>query len=189
MKKAILFISILFLSTAVGCAPALIAGGATGTYKVATDERTAGRFVDDKTLTARVKSRLIDDPVVKARKIDVDTINAVVILTGVVETRKESSRAAEIAGTVSGVKRVKNDLQIGKKTIGQSVDDKWIGSKIKAKLIKEPGIRSLNIDVDVNRGVVTLSGMVHSSTQKDQIIKIARSTAGTVRIITNIEIR
>lgn len=189
MKKLIFILGCFLFIITIGCAPAMIAGGAAGTYKVATDERTAGRLVDDKTITARVNAKLIDDPVVKARKIDVDTIDATVILTGVVGTEKESIRAADIARKVEGVKTVKNELQIGSKTVGQMVDDKWIGSKIKAKLVKEPGIRSLNIDVDVNRGVVTLSGIVHSAKQKNVIITIAGNTSGTVDIIDNIVVK
>ncbi|MDD2388136.1 MAG: BON domain-containing protein [Desulfobacterales bacterium] len=189
MKKLIFVLGCFLLIAVTGCAPAIMAGGATGAYKVATDERTAGRFLDDKTITGKVKAKLIDDPVVKARKIDVDTIDSTVILTGVVETGAEAGRAADIARKVPGVKRVKNDLQIGSKTFGQGIDDKWIGSKIKGKLIKEPGIHSLNIDVDVNRGIVTLSGIVHSEKQKSLIIAIARNTSGVVNVIDNIVIK
>jgi hyperosmotically inducible protein len=73
------------------------------------------------------------------------------------------------------VKQVKNNLQIGKKSWNQALDDKVIGSKIKAKLINEPGIRSLNIDVDVNNGVVTLTGLVEYQHQKNRAIEIAYS--------------
>jgi hyperosmotically inducible protein len=86
------------------------------------------------------------------------------------------------------VKRVKNDLQVGSKSIGRAIDDKVIGSKIKAKLLKEPGIRSLNIDVDVNNGVVSLTGVVASKQQKERVMEIARTTSGTVKIIDNMRV-
>ena len=64
-----------------------------------------------------------------------------------------------------------------------------ISNKIKAKLIAEPEVRSLNIDVDVYLGVVTLSGVVSTKYQKDRAIHISRSTDGAVKVIDNIKVR
>lgn len=189
MKKILALGGVILLITGTGCAPALLAGGAAGGYKVATDERPVGGLWDDTTITTKVNSALVQDPEVKARKIDVDTLQGVVMLTGVVETEKEAARAVEITQKVPGVKQVKNNLQIGKKSWNQALDDKVIGSKIKAKLINEPGIRSLNIDVDVNNGVVTLTGLVEYQHQKNRAIEIAGTTAGTVKVVDNLKVR
>ena len=189
MKQYLSACLIFALLMATGCAPAIIAGGATGGYKAATDERSIGRVMDDATITTKVKTELVKDTVVKARRIDVDTLDGVVTLTGVVKTNEEAERAREIAVRVRGVKKVKNNLQIGSKTWGQSLDDKLIGSKIKAKLISEPGIRSLNIDVDVNKGIVTLTGIVKFKYQKERAIEIAKSTSGTINVVDNIRVK
>lgn len=172
-----------------GCAPALVAGGAGGGYKAATDERSMGDMLDDASIAARVKSDLIKDAKVKARNIDVDAIEGTVILTGLVDTQEEAERAGKIAEAVPHVKAVKNNLRVGKKTIGETVDDKIIGGRIKGKLITEPGKRSLNIDVDVNKGVVSLTGIVRNAAQKERIIKIARETEGVVDIIDNLRVK
>ena len=189
MKRYMSLFGILFLLIGNGCAPMLIGAGATGGYKLGTDERSIGQMWDDAAITARVNAALIGDPVVKARKIDVDTVEKVVILTGVVETEKEVERATEIARKVSYVKEVRNYLQVGKKTLGQSFDDKVLGTKIKAKLIGEKDIRSLNVDVDVDMGVVTLTGVVENDSQKERVLKIARTTSGTVKVIDNISVK
>jgi len=189
MKQYLTLLGLCLLLASTGCAPAVIGAGAAGGYSVGTDERSIGRQWDDAAITSKIKTELIADPVVKARKIDVDTSGGNVMLTGVVQTHREADRAVEIARTVPGVKTVKNNLQIGTKTMGQHVDDKIIISKIKASLIREPNIRSLNIDVDVNRGVVTLTGMVKTQEQKNRVIEIARGTAGTVDIVDNIKVK
>ena len=185
-----LVVCVLSLALAAsGCAPLLlIGGGATGAYKVGTDERTAGRQLDDSSITFKVKTEFIKDKAIKARKIDVDTLQGVVTLTGVVETEEEALRAVDIATNVAGVLGVNNNMQIGSKTFGQFFSDKTIGTKIKSKLIREPGIRSLSIDVDVHRGVVTLTGVVAFPEQKDRVIEIARSTSGTVRVVDNLKV-
>lgn len=189
MKQYLTLLGFLLLLISIGCAPAVIGAGAAGGYSVGTDERSVGQMWDDTTITSKIKTKMIDDPIVNARNIDVDTSEGNVILTGVVKTDREAERAVEIARQVPGVKNVKNNLQVGTKTMGQYLDDKMIVSKIKAKLIKEPNIRSLNIDVDVNKGIVTLTGIVKTNELKERVIEIARSTSGTIDVVDNIKVQ
>ena len=76
--------------------------------------RTAGRNIDDLTITASVKARLVADKLSNFTRIDVDTVNAVVSLTGLVESEFEKRRAEDIASLVDGVEKVVNDLQVQK---------------------------------------------------------------------------
>jgi hyperosmotically inducible protein len=172
----ILFFVLLFSIS--GCAGANKAG-----------ENPVERMVDDSTITIRINHEMVKDDIVKARQIDVDTIGGHVTLTGVVGTRKESARAVKIAQGVAGVRSVTNNLQIGERSYGNIWDDNLISNKIKAKLIAEPEVRSLNIDVDVYLGVVTLTGVVGSKYQKDRAIAISRSTDGTVKVVDNLKVR
>ncbi len=182
MKRYLSMFVILSILSVAGCVPVLIGAGAVGGYKVGTDERSVGQMWDDATITAKVNGALLRDPLVKARKIDVDTTQQVVTLTGVVAKKEEADRAVEIAGKVTHVKEVKNYLLVGEKTIGESFDDKMIGGKIKAKLMQAKDIHALNIDVDVNKRIVTLTGIVENQKQKDIAIKIARKTLGVVDV-------
>lgn len=179
----------LLAGLAAGCTPAVVGGGAAGGYAVATDERSTGRQMDDVTITAKVKEGMVRDATVKARDIDVDTVNGVVYLTGFVDSVAERERAEAIAHAVTGVVGVRNDLRVGSRSVGQVLDDKNLGVRIKTKLIAEPGIRSLNVDVDVYRGVVHLTGAVESAAQKEKILDLARATPGTVRIVDNLQVR
>jgi hyperosmotically inducible protein len=177
---------LIVLLVAYGCTPIVVGGAATGAYKAGTDERTFGRLIDDSTITTKVNMAFIDDPMIATSKIDVDTIEGKVMLTGVVGTMVEVERAIEVAQGVEGVVKVVDNLQVGTKSLGQSFNDKVLGSKIKAKLIGEPNIRSLNIDVDVERSVVTLTGKVDHQVNKSRIIEIARTTGGTVKVVDNL---
>lgn len=82
--------------------------------------RTAGRNLDDLTITASVKARLIADKPSNFTRIDVDTVNAVVSLTGLVESEFEKRRAEDIASMVDGVKQIVNDLQVQKEPAPKS---------------------------------------------------------------------
>jgi hyperosmotically inducible protein len=177
MKK-ILLLWVLMLVAIFGCAATQEPG-----------KNPVETMVDDSTITTRVKHAMMKDKIVKARQIDVDTIGGHVTLTGAVATHKEAKRASQIALSVPAVKTVSNNIQIGERSFGDLWDDNVLSNKIKAKLIAEPEVRSLNIDVDVYLGVVTLTGVVSSKYQKDRAIEISRRTDGIIKVIDNIKVR
>jgi hyperosmotically inducible periplasmic protein len=74
--------------------------------------RTAGRNIDDLTITASIKARLVADKISNFMRIDVDTVNAVVSLNGLVESEDEKRRAEDIASLVDGVEQIINNLQV-----------------------------------------------------------------------------
>lgn len=77
--------------------------------------RSAGRNVDDASLTASVNAALVSDKPSNFTRIDVDTTNGVVALNGTVETPEQRSRAEQLARRVDGVKKVVNNLQVARK--------------------------------------------------------------------------
>jgi len=74
--------------------------------------KTVGETIDDATITARVKTALLNDPQVGGMKIDVDTTKGVVTMSGTVKSEAEASRAVQLARQASGVKDVKSTLQV-----------------------------------------------------------------------------
>lgn len=79
-------------------------------------DRSVGTVVDDAGITAAVKAKLLADPTVGGLKIDVDTRNGVVWLTGDhMNSQAEIDMAIKLARETSGVKGVENKLVIGEK--------------------------------------------------------------------------
>jgi osmotically-inducible protein OsmY len=77
-------------------------------------QQTPGEVVDDGVVTAKVKAKLVDDPVTKAYQINVETFKGTVQLSGFVDSAEASSRAAQLAGQVGGVRDVENSLEVRK---------------------------------------------------------------------------
>lgn len=75
-------------------------------------EKSASATVDDATITTKVKAKFVEDPVVKAMNIKVDTYKGVVQLSGFANSQAEADKAAQIARGTSGVKSVKNDIRL-----------------------------------------------------------------------------
>jgi hyperosmotically inducible protein len=84
----------------------------TGTPAGQTAAQKAGNAVSDSTITAEVKSALAADPQLSALRIEVDTNNGVVTLTGPAPDEQAKSRATQIAAGPKGVMRVENRLAV-----------------------------------------------------------------------------
>lgn len=80
--------------------------------------RTAGENVDDASVTAAVKARLVKDDASNLTRVDVDTTRGVVYLNGVVDSSSEKARAEALAERVNGVQRVVNNLQVAARQPG-----------------------------------------------------------------------
>lgn len=89
--------AILFLSLA-GCA-----GGPK--------QESAGEYLDDSTITAKVKAAILSEPSLNVAEINVETFKGTVQLSGFVKDPKDVEKAVEVARHVRGVKSVKNDLR------------------------------------------------------------------------------
>lgn len=68
--------------------------------------------VDDATITATVKTRLVADRTSNLTRVDVDTNNATVYLKGMVESAEQKARAEQLAWEAKGVRGVVNQLQV-----------------------------------------------------------------------------
>lgn len=79
---------------------------------VAACGKTVGETIDDATITTRVKTAFINDPVVGAARIDVDTFKGIVTLSGRVKSKQEEEKAIALARSIRGVSDVKSTLQI-----------------------------------------------------------------------------
>jgi osmotically-inducible protein OsmY len=73
---------------------------------------STGEYIDDTTITSKVKTALLKDTYVSGLDIQVETYKGVVQLSGFADTDSEIRRAGDIARNVSGVRSVKNDIRV-----------------------------------------------------------------------------
>ena len=76
------------------------------------DQQSVGTYVDDATLTTRVKAKFAEDKTVSALAISVETFKGLVQLSGFAKSGEERSMAERLARSVSGVSAVKNDIVV-----------------------------------------------------------------------------
>jgi len=98
----------LILAAAVS---ALAVLGTTG-CAVERHQQTVGSYIDDATLTTRVKAKFAEDPQVSAMAISVETLKGTVQLSGFAKSMEEKQKAGRLALATSGVVAVRNDIVV-----------------------------------------------------------------------------
>lgn len=75
------------------------------------------------------------------------------------------------------------------KTVGETIDDATITTRVKTAFINDPTVGALRIDVDTFKGVVTLSGRVKSKDEEAKAIALAKSIRGVIDVRSTLQIQ
>ena len=177
----------LFLAFSV--AVTLVAlGGCAGSGA----HRSTGEVMDDASISTRTKAALIRDVDIDGLNIDVEVDRDRVQLNGFVDTKAQVKRAGEIARSISGVTSVENNLLVtvgGDRRTGEYIDDKTLQARVKAALLRDPLVQSMKIDVEVNRGEVSLGGFVDSNAEREAAVAAVSKVAGVRNLVNNMTVR
>jgi osmotically-inducible protein OsmY len=74
------------------------------------------------------------------------------------------------------------------KTIGETIDDATITTRVKTSLLNDPDVGGLRIDVDTFRGVVTLSGRVRTPEEEARAVALARKITGVSEVKSTLQV-
>ena len=74
------------------------------------------------------------------------------------------------------------------KSVGETIDDATITTRVKTALLNDPTVGGLRIDVDTFKGVVTLSGRVKSENERETAIALARKIDGVTDVKSTLQI-
>ena len=147
----------------------------------------------DPGVTTAVKAKLAADDTVKAYKIDVDTKEGVVTLTGTVDTAEAKTRAVEVAQTTKGVSSVQDRLAVAPAAVATSgateaLTDGALTASVKTALLADPLSSGLKIDVDTANAVVTISGTVPTTAEKTRAEDVAKNVPGVSSVVNDLKV-
>jgi osmotically-inducible protein OsmY len=208
MKQAFLFVLLLCLSFQVACTKG------PGSTQAAREERT----LTDSDLKSQVQDRLNSDAELRAADLGVkaDADHNMVTLSGTVASESLRTRAVEMAKGVRPGMTVDDKIDVkvseadrelsrsqytqeharqevdraraNKESVGDSIDDAWIHSKIVSKLVTDKDTPEHKINVDVKNNVVTLRGWVSNAKERQEAERIAAETDGVKRVNNQLKI-
>ena len=153
-------------------------------------ESSLSQRFDDATLVATVKSKLLWNSNTEGLDINVNADNGTVSLVGTAQSAEAKDLAGRLAANTDGVREVKNQLSVSgtpssaakaqntADDAGAVISDAWITSKVKSSFFYSRNLDGLDISVETQKGMVSLSGSVQSKAEKQLAIETARNIRG-----------
>jgi hyperosmotically inducible protein len=151
-------------------------------------DKTAGNYVDDSAIQAKVKTALMGDNFFKGVGVNIEMHKGIVQLGGWVDSAEFAAKAEKQAAAVEGVRMVDNQLHVkpGAVSMGQSLDDGVITTRVKGTISDADLGKGLAINVDTYGGVVLLTGFVQGADSKAHAEELAAGVANVTRVINGI---
>jgi osmotically-inducible protein OsmY len=174
---------------ASGCAPMAVAGAAgVGVFGV--QERTIGQGIDDAAAAADIRSKMFRTDSKAFADVGVQVSEGRVLLSGTVAEAGAKTEAERLAWTVRQTRSVANEIEVGGKTsVMQSAKDDALSAMIRTKMLSDPTVRAVDVDIRAHNGVVYLTGLVGSAAARDRAAEIASLVRGVQRVVCYLDVR
>lgn len=154
-------------------------------------ELSYGERIEDSSITAAVKSKLLWSRHTEGMATKVETRRGRVTLSGTADSAAARDTAGRLAMATRGVVSVNNQLVVdgstsktvdsAKSTASEAkgdMSDSWISTKVRSTLLYSSNVAGSDIDVSTQNGVVTLSGKVSSGAERDLAVELAQNVRG-----------
>src|SRR5690554_3010045 len=171
---------------------ALLLGGCTTVTSATTPgiieenygERSAGARVEDNNIETKISHNMRrTDARLGDARINVDSYNGIVLLTGQVPSEELKQKASEIAGNVRNVRDVHNELAIAANLpASQRMSDTWTNTRIRTSLGSDQTIDTNRLRFVTENATVYIMGIV-TRAEADRIVNAIADLGGIQRIV------
>ncbi len=185
LRMAIIPLAIMPLTSCTG----LIAGVGATVGAAAVQEGGLSRAASDARIQADINERWFAYDVNMFAKLDLTVNQGRVLITGVVQDPEQRVQAVRLAWQPSGVVQVINEIKVAESEglIGFA-KDAWLSGKIRAALIMDRDVESINYSVDTVRGSVYLMGFAQNQGELNHVIEIVRNIGGVKRVVSYVKL-
>lgn len=176
----------LFLSS---CALGAAAGVGTVVGVAAVQEGGLERAGSDAWIQAQINDLWLKHDFEMFRKLDITVNQGRVLLSGVVQNPEHRVEAVRLAWQPSGVKSVINEIKVAdSEGIMGYAKDTWITTQLRAVLLADREIESLNYSIDTVQGTVYLMGFAQDQQELDRAIGKARTVSGVKHVVSYVKL-
>ena len=187
IAAAALTLSLLSLGLS-GCVPAVIGVGGAAVAAGST-EKGFGTSVSDTNIGLKINERLFQHDASLFQGVSVTVNDGSVLLTGKVQNPDDKIQATQLAWQVRGVVEVINEVKVTDTSgIKDIAKDLAAAAQMRAKLIGDVNVSSLNFSVDVVNGTVYLSGIAASVEEMQAVVEHARSLRFAQEVVNYIRV-
>lgn len=178
---------VLLAAASLQACVVLVGGAAVGGALMATDRRTSGAQVEDKSIELKGANR-VKETLGERGHVNVNSYNRMVLLTGEVPNEADRAAVEQAVARVENVKSVFNELSVGfSSSISSRSNDVLIASKVKATLLDAKDLMSNAFDVVVERGNVYLMGRV-TEREASRATELTSRIPGVAKVVRVFEV-
>tara|TARA_S200000501_G_scaffold73084_1_gene65043 strand:- start:175 stop:768 length:594 start_codon:yes stop_codon:yes gene_type:complete len=184
IKKIFLLFIFVIVSGCVGYSSTGVLG--TG-VSIALDPRSLGTQIDDSLMQQNLRARLISADKSYIISVKTKILDGRIFLTGKVNSVEDKLKITKLAWEIKGARSVNNDLQIKEKfNFKRSSKDLLITSQLRAAMIGNKKIKSVNYNIDTYKKKIYVYGIAQNKVERDEITKEAKQILDVEDIITSI---
>ena len=171
-----------------GCVGA-VAGVGAAAVAAGNTEKGLGTSISDGVIKVKISDRFIQSSASLFTNVTVAVNDGAVLLTGAVEKPEHKVEATQLAWQTRGVIEVINEIEIkDKSSLKDIAKDLAAAAQLRAKLIAEQGVSSINFSVDVVNGTVFLTGIASSEEEMNTVVALARELRFATNVVNYIRI-
>ena len=164
------------IETAVGLGTAAVAASTT--------EKGFSTSVSDTVIEAKLTDKFIKNDTSFVTGVESSVSNGSVLMTGKLDTQDQKILATRLAWEIKGVKEVINEIQIvNEKSLKTTAKDLAASAQLRAALIGDQEVSSLNYSIDVVNGIVYLSGVAANEKERERVIAHAQALRFAKKVV------
>tara|TARA_B100001057_G_scaffold203672_1_gene204433 strand:+ start:136 stop:729 length:594 start_codon:yes stop_codon:yes gene_type:complete len=164
------------IETAVGLGTAAVAASTT--------EKGFSTSVSDTVIEAKLTEKFIQNDASLVTSVEGSVSNGAVLMTGKVDTLEQKILVTRLVWEIKGVKEVINEIQIvSEKSLKTTAKDLAASAQLRAALIGDQEISSLNYSIDVVNGIVYLSGVAANEKERERVITHAQALRFAKKVV------
>ncbi len=165
------------------CAPVVIGAGVTAGV-AASQERGIEVAAADTNIRFQINKLWLEESTALYAKISLQVQEGRVLLTGRVTRPETRVTAVRLAWQVAGVSEVINEIELGdKSSLLDVARDEWIVAQLRARMLGDAAIASINYSIETVNGSVYLIGIAQDQAEVDRVLAYARNIRYVRRVL------
>ena len=190
MRFLVNFLLLILLTiNQTGCS-GIMAGLAVTTGAIITlQDRSVGDTIDDTAILIRINKELFK--VGLFPQVTVKVSEGRILLIGHVKSLDDQIKAEKVAWQQKDVREVVNEITVDKSAINlkEAAIDAMISAQVKARILSQSKVKSMNYSVNTIDGTVYLMGIAQNQEELDKVVSVAQKVKKVKQVISYVRLK
>ena len=188
-KNILMSLMVVLLGLSLSGCVGAVAGVGAAAVAAGNTEKGLGTSIADGVIKVKIADRFIQSNASLFTNVSVSVNDGAVLLTGAVEKPEHKVEATQLTWQTRGVIEVINEIEVNdKSSLKDIAKDLAAAAQLRAKLIAEQGVSSINFSVDVVNGTVFLTGIASSETEMNTVVRLAQELRFATDVVNYIRV-